>query len=135
MYSLIIYSELLPFLLQIKISCSKLNRTNASNLVILNCPKMWWKKRDSKVTFSIYDITITAATERILNTWIYYYTKVRCKNKVNAGFENGLKNGFVNNLRITRGRCNGIKFFSNKNTTLNTFHWNFQELLKLLDWD
>ena len=85
MYSLIIYYELVPFLLQIKVFCSKLNRTNASILVILNCPKMWWRKRDSKVTFSIYDITITVATERILNAWIYYYTKIRCKNKVSAG--------------------------------------------------
>ena len=49
---------------QLKFPC------NVSILAIPNSPGVWWWKRDSKVTFSIYDIMMTATKERFFNAWI-----------------------------------------------------------------
>ena len=111
-------------ILPTKVFYSTLNRTSVSILVVPNSPEMWWRKRDCKVSISIYDIMMTTTTERLFNAWIYYYARIRCKNKVNARGWIVCKMGwFVSNLTITRSRCNGIKFISNIGTVSKEGHF------------
>ena len=80
---------------------------------------MWWRKKISKDSFSIYDTTMATAAERLFNAWIYYYARIRCKNKFHVRGWIVFKIGWlVNNLTITHSRCNGIKFLSNKVTSI-----------------
>ena len=46
---------------------------------------MWWRKKESNVNFSIYNIMMTTAIERPFNGGIHYFARIRCKNKFNAG--------------------------------------------------
>ena len=107
------------FSLRIKVFCNTLNRTSISIFVIPDSPEMLWRKNDTNVIFSIYDIMMTTATEKIFTVWMHYYGRIRCKNKVNVRRWMVCKMvRFVNNLSITRGWCNGIKFVFNIVTSI-----------------
>ena len=111
-------------ILPIKVFYSTLNRTSVSILVIPNSPEMWWRKRDSNVNLSIYDIMMATTTERLFNAWIYYYAMIRCKNKVNARGWIVCKMGWlVNNLAVTCSRCNGIKLFQILSLVSKKYHF------------
>ena len=113
------------YILLSKIFCS--TRTSISILVIPNSPEMWWRKTNSKVNISIYDFIMTTASERLFNAWIHYFTRIRCKYKVNARRSIFCKMGrFVNNLSIACSQCNVIKFISNIITSIKRIPlWTF----------
>ena len=120
-------------ILPIKVFYSMLNRTSVSIFVIPNHPEMWWRKRDSKVILSIYDIIMTTTTERLFNAWIHYYAGIRCKNKVNARRWIVCEMGWlVNNSTITSSQCNvywiSLNFIKTKVVVFGKF------LFQMLGW-
>ena len=117
--------------LPIKVFYSMLNKTSVIIFVIPNSPETWGRKRDSKVNLSIYDIMMKTTTERLFNAWVHYYARIRCKNKVNARRWIVCKMGWlVNNLTITRSRCNDIKFLSNMSLVVSKEYYFEHFLLK-----